>query len=928
MKRLFSSSLMCGIITLVLCFHSPAQTFTDAEALKSISKLEASSYSARKAEALRYAAINGIPAIIETHGGSFAEIQYIDNYGRPQYYTTENAVSAATISTNQVFTGGNAGLSLTGTGITVREWDAGAVRPTHQEFGGRVVQGDGVTALHYHSTHVAGSMIASGVVPDAKGMAPEAQLRAFDWNSDASEMAAEAANGALMSNHSYSYVRGWYYNGATWTWYGTPSISTQEDYLFGFYEAQAQLWDNIARNAPYYLICKSAGNDRNEGPTGGPYPKDGPYDCIAHAGIAKNVLTVGAVNDIPNGYTQPSDVVMTSFSSWGPADDGRIKPDIVANGVGLYSTNSDNDTDYISMSGTSMSTPSVTGSLALLQQHWNNLNPGTYMLAATLKALVIHTADEAGTSPGPDYQFGWGLMNTENAALKISEDQTLNVIDELVLNNGDTYTRTIQSDGTEPLKVTICWTDPAGTPASPQLDPLTTMLVNDLDLKLSRSASNYYPWKLNRNNPGNPATNNSENDVDNVEMVYMATPTDGLYTITVNHEGTLSGGSQAFSIIISGAVPTTLFPPSCTNPVSPAAGATNVPVNSSLSWQAASGATGYILYFGTNNPPTNLVNGSDLGNVTTYTPSPALNYSTTYYWKVIPYNADGQATGCSIWSFSTENNPYITLPYSESFETGFGQWVQAADDNFNWTRINGDTPTAKTSPTKAYSGSWYIYTEASSPRVPGQEAALEATFTFAGISWPELSIWYHMYGNQMGSVHVDVYNGSWTYNVWSIAGQQQTTDKAAYKNYIVNLSSFANQVGVKIRITGTIGFGERSDLSIDLVKVRQHGTNAPESHLPGMTEENMKTGTYLPVMTNEAETIEIFAFDRIVNIRNNAGNNIKGNISIFNIMGQLLQVIEVDGADAYKLDAGLKPGIYIVRLTSDNQVTTRKIIVY
>ena len=141
----------------------------------------------------------------------------------------------------------------------------------------------------------------------------------------------------------------------------------------------------------------------------GPYPKDGPYDCIAHAAIGKNVLTVGAVNDIVGGYTGPASVVMTTLSCWGPADDGRIKPDIVANGMSLYSTDKDADNDYTTLTGTSMATPSVAGSLALLQEHWNNLNPGTYMKAATLKALIIHTADECGTNNGPDYEYGWGL---------------------------------------------------------------------------------------------------------------------------------------------------------------------------------------------------------------------------------------------------------------------------------------------------------------------------------------------------------------------------------------------------------------------------------------------------------------------------------------------------------------------------------------
>ena len=195
------------------------------------------------------------------------ELMYIDDQGQPQYYITNNSNASATISTNKVNSAGGYGYSLDGNGMTVHEWDGGAVLTTHQEYSGRVVMGDGVTTTHYHSTHVAGTMIASGVQSNAKGMAPSADLRAFDWNSDESEMASEAASGALVSNHSYGYGRGWVWTGTAWSWYGNTSISTQEDYLFGFYDSQSQDWDQIAANAPYYLICKSAGNDRGDGPT-------------------------------------------------------------------------------------------------------------------------------------------------------------------------------------------------------------------------------------------------------------------------------------------------------------------------------------------------------------------------------------------------------------------------------------------------------------------------------------------------------------------------------------------------------------------------------------------------------------------------------------------------------------------------------------
>ncbi len=560
MKKIRLSILLSFVCILLLPNLAESQVVTNTEALLEFSREKAIESTERRAQAEEYAKQHDIPVTFENDKGVFFELQYISEDDIPMYYKTDNRNSAKTISTNKVYPGGGAGLSLDGTGITPRQWDGGGVRLTHQEYGGRVVQGDSPGSTHWHSTHVAGTIMASGVQQAAKGMAYNANLRAFDWNSDNSEMAAEAAQGALMSNHSYGFARGWSWNGA-WTWYGTPSISTQEDYKFGFYDFEAKGWDVIAANAPYYLIVKSAGNDRNEGPYNGQYPQDGPYDCIAHAGLSKNVLTVGAVHDIPGGYSGPGSVNMSSFSCWGPADDGRIKPDIVANGVGLYSTTDASNSAYTSSDGTSMSAPSATGSLALLQQHWEDLNgSGSYMTAASLKGLVIHTADECGTHDGPDYQFGWGLMNTKNAALRISEDQNINVIDEVILDEGGTFEMLLTSDGSEDLKVTICWTDPPGQPVSSQLDPLDPMLKNDLDLIISSDGNTYYPWKLSRNSPAAAATNNSENNVDNVEVVFIENAPAGDYTVTIDHDGTLAEGTQAFSIIISGVTNTVSLP--------------------------------------------------------------------------------------------------------------------------------------------------------------------------------------------------------------------------------------------------------------------------------------------------------------------------------------------------------------------------------
>ena len=177
-----------------------------------------------------------IPITMSNENGTAMLMGFAKN-GMPLYYTTYNSASAATISTNRLYPGGSAGLSLTGAGVTLGEWDGGGVRTTHQELTGRVTQMDVPAGLIDHATHVAGTMIASGVDASAKGMSYAASLNAYDWNADSTEMKAAAAAGLLVSNHSYGFVTGWYYNSgnASWYWYGDVNVSTVEDSDFGYY---------------------------------------------------------------------------------------------------------------------------------------------------------------------------------------------------------------------------------------------------------------------------------------------------------------------------------------------------------------------------------------------------------------------------------------------------------------------------------------------------------------------------------------------------------------------------------------------------------------------------------------------------------------------------------------------------------------------
>ncbi|MDP6668491.1 MAG: S8 family serine peptidase [Candidatus Krumholzibacteria bacterium] len=515
-------------------------------------------------------------------GQSDIQLMYVNERGFPLYQSITNLNAARTISTDEVWTGGATGLDLDGATITGNHlgiWDAGGVRLTHTEFNGRVVQIDSPAATHWHSTHCAGTLISAGEDASSKGMAHEAErLIAFDWDDDLAEMALSALFGMRASSHSYGFVTGWNQdNTGTWAWYGDSTLSTNEDHRFGFYMDESAEYDNLAHAAPLLLITKSAGNDRNDaGPGAGGWhwhfqqansvwiwindnhAADGGatgYDTMGPKACAKNILTVGAVNDIPGGYANPGNVVLTAFSSWGPTDDGRIKPDLVANGNFVYSTDDSNDTSYTNSSGTSMSTPSVAASAALLQEHYED-TVGDFPRAATIKAIILHTCDEAGAADGPDYQHGWGLMNTRSAAELISDipnDDTYVI--ETTLEHGETDTYHFDVSGWDDVSMTLVWMDPEGTPVADAVDPGTLMLVNDLDMDAVQGGSTFRPWILNPANPGNAATT-GDNDRDNVEKIEIDSNqlSGGILTVNIDHEGAISEGPQRYSLIVTGIV--------------------------------------------------------------------------------------------------------------------------------------------------------------------------------------------------------------------------------------------------------------------------------------------------------------------------------------------------------------------------------------
>ena len=496
-------------------------------------------------------------------------ILYNIQENKPVYISTYNDKSAIATKTASITPGGELGLDLEGEGLTVGVWEIDYPLTTHQEF----INSDGTSRIlipdttevqpeyDYHATHVNGTVGANGNNGSAKGMAPKSSIVAYNATNHKSETPNEhLSSGMLVSNHSYGIVID--SDTPSWNMGSYASFNIQD---IGLNDG-ARAWDQILYNTPYYTKVESAGNDGTFSYTGGLGPG---LDKLTGSAVSKNNIVVAnaniSVNIPPFGNPSISAANIAPSSSQGPADDGRIKPDIAGRGTNVYSCADNSETSYAQSSGTSMSSPGVAGSLLLLQEHYNNLN-SSFMRSATLKGLVCHTATDdaenpnvtAASYPGPDPFWGWGLLNAEFAAQTITAAQSNEaIVEERTLNNGDVYSFTVNVTESEKFMASICWTDIAGGTQNGILNSTTPSLENDLDLRITDSDNNeYFPWKLDLSNL--PAAIKGDNIVDNIERVEIEAPTAGQYTITISHKGVFPGptpgsvGSQDYSLIVTG----------------------------------------------------------------------------------------------------------------------------------------------------------------------------------------------------------------------------------------------------------------------------------------------------------------------------------------------------------------------------------------
>lgn len=393
--------------------------------------------------------------------------------------------------------------NLTGDGVRIGQWDGGKAGP-HLDFLNRLIIRDNVASDDHH-THVAGTMLGAGIIdPFARGMAPKATLYSYDYNGSVStEVASSLANDQIViSQNSWGYGNGF------------VNCTNRDPY-----NSESRAQDLNITSYPYFLHVHSAGNSQSVC-TGGWGTTTGK--------AAKNTLVVANVSSAD---------AINSSSSFGPTQDGRLKPEISGLGVNVYST-TPNNTYTGGYTGTSMATPGVSGTMAQIYERFRQLNANANPIASLLKAVACNTAKDLGNA-GPDYKFGFGRINGLQAVRAIETNR----YEVNTISNAQTKTTTITIPaGVTRVRVMLAWTDPAATAnANPAL-------VNDLDLVLKDPSNvSTLPWTLDPANPGNVAVR-AVNRRDVMEQITLDNPAAGNYTIEVNGFSVPTGPTQQYAI--------------------------------------------------------------------------------------------------------------------------------------------------------------------------------------------------------------------------------------------------------------------------------------------------------------------------------------------------------------------------------------------
>ncbi len=426
---------------------------------------------------------------------------------------------------------------LTGQGVRVMVFDGGTMNANHSAFFNgvfsrvQVRDNDGVSD---HATHVGGTVGGSGAGSSGgahRGMAPEVFIDSFGFqfsgggvflysNPGDIETDYDAAINTFGSDISNNSI------GTNTATNGFPCEIT------GDYGVTSNLIDTIVGGGlgtPFRIVWAN-GNERQSTNCGNLYYTTAP------PATAKNHLTVGAI--------EADTEEMTSFSSWGPTDDGRMKPDVSAPGCQVGGdggvTSSGSGGGYNVKCGTSMAAPTVTGIGALLLEAYRDKYPyRPDFRNSTLRALLAHTAKDLGND-GPDHQFGYGAVQAQDA---VDHLQTGSMSESAVTDGASVIIPITVTPEDQRFRVTLAWDDAPGVPN------VEVALVNQLDLVVTDpEGARHFPFHLDPSDPGAPATQDQENTLDNIEQVVVVDPIPGAWTIEVRGTS-VPEGPQPFSLV-------------------------------------------------------------------------------------------------------------------------------------------------------------------------------------------------------------------------------------------------------------------------------------------------------------------------------------------------------------------------------------------
>jgi subtilisin family serine protease len=526
------------------------------------------------------------------------EVKHIEEYVLPRLH---NDVAAKIMKAPQVWSGPEGAHGLDGKGQIVAVADTGLDsgvndNSMHADFQGKIVSiyswpntmpemvcrnsgaDDGPADVSSgHGTHVAGSILGNGKMSDGKikGIAYRARLvfqaieqfvkfKPWPWIPYEDGYYLTGLPADLKDLFQQAYDEGARIHSNSW---GAP--------VNGRYDAEAEEVDEFVWNHKDMTILFSAGNDGEDRHVDGIVD----HDSMGSPGTAKNCITVGASENVrleggrqasygdcwPNNFPRDpikSDYLsdnaegMVAFSSRGPTDDGRKKPDVIAPGTNILSTKSSKvpaerywgpcDDYYAYMGGTSMANPLAAGAATLVRQYYGDIRSHTPS-AALVKATLIngatemrgqYTPSEAGRIPNNDQ--GWGRVNLKESLFPSSKriefvDNYEDISYSLSTGESKSFTYSVE-DNTVQLKVTLAWADYPG----PELQ-------NDLDLIVTSPSGKEYH--------GNcfPPYDGPFDRTNNVECIFIDLPETGTYRIEV-YAHNIPEGPQDFALVISGGI--------------------------------------------------------------------------------------------------------------------------------------------------------------------------------------------------------------------------------------------------------------------------------------------------------------------------------------------------------------------------------------